>query len=204
MNQALGLKRRDSSGLSAALRILYPKGPDGNREGQAGKGQRTLQKGTSRNGGLFHVLPSFLHHLKSRFDALFDIRIGPAAADDIIHLADDLVCSRSGLLGQMSSDLHDHARLAVTALGNLFLDPRLFHRMFFGKPFNGRDLLSFDVVDGNRARSHRLAVDVDRTSPAFPDTAAVLCAREIQIVPERPKQRRIAGHIQLDKPFRSH
>jgi hypothetical protein len=38
---------------------------------------------------------------------------------------------------------------------------------------------------------------MDRTGPAFSDTATVLGALEIQVIPENPKQGRVIGNIHL-------
>ena len=58
-------------------------------------------------------------------DRLLDARIGHAAAEIAVHMRDDFILGRIGILRQQRGRLHDLAGLAVAALRNLLGDPGL-------------------------------------------------------------------------------
>jgi len=55
-----------------------------------------------------------------------------ATATNIANLRIDLRIARLGIFVQQSKSRHQHSALAVTALGNLMLDPRQLQRMELG------------------------------------------------------------------------
>ena len=87
-----------------------------------------------------------------------------------------------GGLGEKGGGLHDLARLAIAALGDLLLDPRRLdgvERLGRAQPLDGGDGAP-DVGEGDLAGAHRLARDVDGAGAAGRDAAAVLGAGEPQ------------------------
>jgi len=60
-------------------------------------------------------------------DRLADARIGAAAAQ--VRQGGEVALARLGLTGQQVDRSHDLAGLAIAALGNVFVDPGLLHRM---------------------------------------------------------------------------
>src|SRR5712691_371087 len=81
------------------------------------------------------------------FDRGDDAAIGAAAADVAIHVGDDLIAVRLGILLEQSRRLHYLAGLAIAALRDLFGDPGLLQRVarVRRQTFDGRDLLAADV-----------------------------------------------------------
>jgi hypothetical protein len=106
--------------------------------------------------------------------APFHAMIGSAPADDVIHGIHNLSRIRVFVLCEQAGNLHHHARLAVTALDNLLLDPGPFDRMILRKPFNGRDVGPLGVFSRNLARSFGLTFNKNRARSALTNTAGLL------------------------------
>src|SRR5580692_6333421 len=85
--------------------------------------------------GLRSILPKTLLNMASRsllggaLDGAEDARIGAAAADVAVHVADDVVAARILVGREQCRGLHDLAGLAVTALRHLQVEPGLLQRM---------------------------------------------------------------------------
>src|SRR3984957_1242325 len=81
------------------------------------------------------ILPMTLLNMASRsllggaLDGAEDARIGAAAADIAIHVANDVVAAPVLVRGQERRGVHDLARLAVAALRHLQIEPGLLQRM---------------------------------------------------------------------------
>src|SRR5262245_55977670 len=122
-----------------------------------------------------------------------------AAAADVGDPRVDVGVGRPGLLLQERRDRHDHPGLTVAALGYVEIDPGLLHFVqdaAVGQALDRRDLLAFRRGDGQHAGSDRLAVEVDRAGAAHRDAAAVLGAREPDLLTDRPQQGR--GRTDVD------
>src|SRR5215467_6590885 len=129
---------------------------------------------------------------------LADLLEGAAAAD-VGDPRVDVGVGRPGLLLQERRDRHDHPGLTVAALGYVEIDPGLLHfvqKAAVGQALDRRDLLAFRRGDGQHAGSDRLAVEVDRAGAAHRDAAAVLGAREPDLLTDRPQQGR--GRTDVD------
>src|ERR1700722_628579 len=147
--------------------------------------------------GLRSSLPNSILPMTSRsllggaLDGAEDARIGAAAADIAIHVANDVVAARILVGRKQRRGLHDLAGLAVAALRHLQIEPGLLQRMVaIGRqPFDGGDALARHHGDRRLARPHRLAVEMDRAGAAHAGAAAIFRAGELEMLPHHPEQR---------------
>src|SRR5262249_7294906 len=104
------------------------------------------------------------------------------------HDGIDVLIGRGRKVVDERHRLHDLARLAVAALRDLKLGPRLLHRMpALGiEPLDGRDLSAGDAGEGRYAGARRSAADMDRAGAAHPDAAAELRAGEADVIADHP------------------
>src|SRR5690606_16015776 len=70
-------------------------------------------------------------------------------------------------------------------------------RSVLREPFDRGDLLAHSLADGESARAHRHAVDVNGTGAALGDAAAILRSGEADILPDRPEQGRFGFDIDV-------
>lgn len=89
---------------------------------------------------------------------------------------------------QQGSSGHDHARLAISALRDLFGDPRLLHWVaaVTRKGFDRRDEGPLGLRDRDLATSHRAPIDVDSARAAIARAAAVFGACQVRCVADCP------------------
>ena len=119
-----------------------------------------------------------------------DALVGAASAQ-IGHSLINVGVGGFGFSFQEGCGCHEHAALAVTALGHLFGDPgrlqrvRLFCR---AQGLDGFDRLIGHSRHGHHARAHGLAAHMHRAGPASGDAAAELGAREVEFIPQYPEQ----------------
>jgi hypothetical protein len=85
---------------------------------------------------------------------------------------------------------HDLARLAVAALDDVEVDPRLLHRLGGARrqAFDRRHALARDA-DTGAEHERRARLDVDGAGAALGDAAPVFGARETEVVAKHPQQR---------------
>ena len=119
-----------------------------------------------------------------------DPLVGAAAAD----IGHDCVNLRIGGLGcgvEQTGGSHQHAALAVAALGHLLGDPGFLQCVQLGcaQALNGLDLLSHDRRHGCYATAHCCAVHPHRASPAGRHAAAKFGAGHIEHIAQHPQQR---------------
>src|SRR5262245_45017683 len=134
-------------------------------------------------------------HVDGRADAL----IGPAAAD-VGHRVVDVLVGRLGRALQERGRRHDLPGLAIAALRNVERGPRLLHRMRAGgrQAFDRDDLVGgLHGGDGNGARAHEAAVEVHGAGATLRDAAAVLGAREADLLANHPQQWRVGLHLHI-------
>ena len=127
-----------------------------------------------------------------------DPRIG-AATTDIRDRPVDNIIIRIGIFSQQSRNTHDHARLTITALRNLLIDPCLLHRVqpiLTGQAFDRRYSFALQVRNRQYAGSHRLAIDMDRAGTALRDPASVFCTGKLQNIAQCPQDRH--GLVNID------
>src|SRR5690606_9623586 len=91
--------------------------------------------------------------------------------------------------------LHDLSGLAVTALRDVQLAPGALHgmRAVGAESFNRDDAPAGECGERRLARADGLAVDVHRAGAAESEAAAVLRARQRELVAEIPEQ----GHVRI-------
>src|SRR6266496_4156897 len=144
-----------------------------------------------------------LHACGPEVDRLADAVIGTAAADvaDLIEVG---VGQRAALLSDLGDSGHDLARLAVAALRDVHLEPRLLHRVQIladggRQPLDGGDLVSGgDVPHLHGAGIEGLAFDVRRACPAHLETAAVLGSGDAEQVAQDPEQPDVVLDVDAD------
>src|SRR5215469_8785587 len=155
-------------------------------------------RGVTTSGREFPAAWSGPPHALDRGD---DAAVGAAAADIPIHVDDDLIASRSGILLEQSRGLHDLARLAIAALRDLLGDPSLLQRVvrIRRQAFDRRDLFAADIRQLHTARADGLSVDVDSTGAALSDAAAEFRAGQLEMLTDHPKQRRIGLCLDTDR-----
>ena len=140
-----------------------------------------------------------LCHIRRHVNGFADTRIRSAAAEIAGHGIVDVGVRWVGIGGEQGGGAHHLSRLAITALRNLYLKPRLLHwmRAVGGQAFDGGDALACDCADGRHARPHCIAIDVDRTRAAKSHAAAELRACQSKLLAQRPKKR----HCRIDIQF---
>src|ERR1700734_230963 len=147
--------------------------------------------------GLRSILPKICLPMASRsllggpLDGAEDARIGAAAADIAVHVADDVVAARILIGRKQRRGLHDLPGLAIAALRHLQVEPGLLQRMVaIGRQaLDGGDAFARHHGDRRLARAHRLAVEMHRAGAAHAGAAAVFRAGELEVFPDHPQQR---------------
>jgi hypothetical protein len=101
--------------------------------------------------------------------------------------------------GQQSANGHDHAGLAIAALRNLVIDPRLLNGRWSAcaQALDGRDVRIGHRSNGNNATAGGFAVHVYGASPASGDAAPELRACQIQFVTNNPEERRVRFNVEV-------
>ena len=91
--------------------------------------------------------------------------------------------------------MHNLARLTISALRHLLLDPRNFQGVVFRKSFDRGDLICLHVPDGNLAGAAGLSVHMHRAGPTNALAADVFCAGKLEMVPQCPESFFVGTHI---------
>ncbi len=132
-----------------------------------------------------------------------------------LHRIDDLLVSRAAaeVPAQPLPDLfprgfrflleerrcrQDHPRRTETALDGAAPDEGLLQRVEpvpLPQPFDRRHLSPLQLGGEHQAGEAALAVDEDRTGPAFPASAALLRSREPQLLPEEIDDPSVRGRL---------
>src|SRR6266850_2701968 len=122
-----------------------------------------------------------------------------AATADIGEIGVDIGVGRVRIGLEIGRRRHDLAGLAVTALRDLFAQPRLLHRMLAvgREPLDSGDLLPCDGSDRHRAGANGLAVHMHGASAALGDAAAEFRSGQSELLPQDPEKRRIVLDIEL-------
>src|SRR5437016_856888 len=128
-----------------------------------------------------------------------DVVIRSAATEVAAHPVSDLLPRAGVALGDTGGAGHDLPRRAITALERIALDERRLERMEFvalRETLDRRDLAAFDERGERQAGLHALAVHADRAGAALPEAAALLRARQMQMLAQRIEQRRARIELQ--------
>src|SRR5262245_9020779 len=117
-------------------------------------------------------------------DGVADADVSHATAKVPGHDGINVLIGRGRKVADQRHRLHDLARLAVTALRDLQVGPRLLHGMpALGiEPLDGGDLGAGDAGERRYARARRAAADMDRAGAAHPDATAELRSGEADVV----------------------
>src|SRR5258707_13266668 len=110
------------------------------------------------------VISSLLLSARRALDSLADSHISAAAADVPGHRGVDVAIGGIGLRGEQRRCRHDLAGLAVAALRDLQVDPRLLDSLAGGSGadgLDGRDALAGHGGNRRYARARGLAVEMD-------------------------------------------
>lgn len=116
-----------------------------------------------------------------------------AAAADIAHGRVDVGIGGVGRTRKQRGGGHQHAALAIAALGHLLGDPGLLQRMGMlgaAQRFDGADVLPLHRRHRRNARAHRLAVHMHRARAAGGNAAAKFGAGQVELVAQHPQQGR--------------
>src|SRR5215471_5411108 len=121
------------------------------------------------------------HLLGRPLDGLHDVVIAGAAAEVALEPVPDLALGRLGIALEELRRRHDHARRAEPALQPVLLPEALLDRVQLAVLGHALDGLHLDAValhGEERARLHRLAVDVNGAGAALARVAADVGAGE--------------------------
>jgi hypothetical protein len=134
---------------------------------------------------------------RSAVDGATDARVRAATADVASHGLVNFRVGRLRFADEQGCRRHNLPGLAVTALRNLFGDPRLDYRVsaVSGKSFDGRNFFPSDAGNRSDAGASWLAIDVHRACTALGNPAAEFRARQIQRIAQHPKKWGIGIHV---------
>src|SRR5215217_4410526 len=144
------------------------------------------------------VLDHLIRVLLGELDGLHDVLIARAAAQVPFEAIPYLLLRRVRILSQQADRSHDHARCAVATLQPVRLVESLLHRMpqtVLRDAPDGGDLVPVSLHRKDRARLDRLAVDVDRASPATGRVAHRMHAPDSKVLPEMVEQQQPRFHL---------
>ena len=135
-----------------------------------------------------------------RMNGVADPDIGAAAADVACHRGIDVIVGGLRCVVQESSCRHNLPGLAVAALDDFLVEPRLLDLVTVGSVadrLDGRHSLCADGARGGLAGADRIAVDVNRTCATLGNTAAELRAAQPEDVAQNPQQRHVFRNIDV-------
>src|SRR5437899_7228457 len=131
-------------------------------------------------------------------DGRADACTGAAAANVARPRLVDIAVGGRGVLRQQRAGGHDLAGLAVAALDDLEVEPRLLDLLADGcgaDALDGRDGMADRGAHRRDARSSWYAVEVHGAGAAQCGAAAELGASHLEQVPQDPKQRHVGWRI---------
>src|ERR1700733_4653535 len=120
-----------------------------------------------------------------------DLRVSRAAADVAAHPLADLLIGRRMALTDAAHSGHDLAGGTEAALERVLVDKRLLDRMkpaVRGQPLDGSDLPPVCAGGQHHAGVHALTVQQDRAGPALAPVAALLGARQPEMLTQKVEQ----------------
>ena len=132
-------------------------------------------------------------------DAHEDALVAGAAADVALDGLGDLQVGGVGRAAAQGGACHDHARDAEAALhgagGAERVDERLL--LALGEALDRHDVVALGELRGEHARLHGLVVDDDRARAAGAIRAAVLDAREVEVIAQVAQDRLVLGRDEV-------
>lgn len=140
----------------------------------------------------------------SAFYTALNARVGATTADVAAHRGGDFRIGRRRVFGEQRDGRHDLARLAITALRNLFLNPRSLYRVdvaaIAAYALYGGYCFALCAAGGRDAGADGPAVQMDRAGATLGFAAAEFGAREPEVLPNDPEQRRARICVDLPCP----
>ena len=122
-------------------------------------------------------------------DGLNNHGVGAATAQVCAHLVNDFLSARVGVASEQARRPHYLARLAITALCDLKINPGFLQRMIgrFRQALNRRDLFVRYRRHRCQAGIGRLAIDMHRTGATLTDTTAEFGAGQFEVFAQHPQ-----------------
>src|SRR5215468_4888707 len=148
------------------------------------------------------VMRSPLHAERRQLDGVEDLRVTGAAAEIAGQRHPHLVTARGGIVLEERLRGEENARGAVAALGGAELGEGLLEGMEpgpAGHALDRRDRLTLRLDGERQTRQRGLAVDEHGAGAALAQLAAVLGAREPEILAQDLEQRLVDGDDQLPR-----
>lgn len=126
-------------------------------------------------------------------NCLSDAHVRPAAAEIAAHSGINFAVRRAWVFGEQRRGRHNLARLAITALRHVQVDPCFLQRVraIGRESFNRGDLLAGNTGEGRLAGAYGFPSDLHRAGPALTDAASVFGSMEVERIPKGPQKRSI-------------
>ena len=132
-------------------------------------------------------------------DCSANVVISAATTDVAGHGRVDVRVAGLRILGQQRGRTHDLARLAVTALRHVVLQPSLLNRVIRmrRKTFDGLHLLAHHRSNRRHTGADRLAIHMNGAGAAQRHATAEFGARQVQRIAQHPEQGGVGGRFHL-------
>src|SRR5215831_10647052 len=120
-------------------------------------------------------------------------RISSAAADMVGQCCIDFLIGHILLASNQCRGLHDHARLAISALRDVLFDPCFLTRMVAvtGEALDGHILFTWCLLERRLAGANWSAVFMHRASAAHAHAASVFRSSQLEEVAQYPEKRHL-------------
>lgn len=121
-----------------------------------------------------------------------------AATTDIGHRCVDVGIGGFGLGLEQRCGRHQHARLAIAALGHFMIEPGLLHfvqDLARSQALDGGDFSALNRPGWNRTRTQGCAIKMDRASIALGNAAAVFGTSQSNLLADSPEQRCVGVNV---------
>ena len=141
-----------------------------------------------------------LHAQRGQLDGIEDLGVAGAAAEVAGEGLAHLVAGGRRIVGQQGLGGEEDARRAVAALGRAQLREGLLQRVqlaAIGHPLHRLDLAALALDGQGQAGQHGLAVHQHRAGAALPQLAAVLGAREVEVLAQHLEEGLVDGDQNL-------
>src|SRR4029077_14969152 len=136
---------------------------------------------------------------RGALDGLADADIGAAAADIACHRGVDVGIIRMWRCGQQSRRSPDLARLAIAALDNFEIEPRLLDlrsRRCGANAFDRGDGAVANRADREKTGADWFAVDMHRAGAALRNAATEFGAGHAEHIAQHPKKRHVTRRFE--------
>src|SRR4029079_8500830 len=138
--------------------------------------------------------------LRRLLDRLANTDIGAAAADVAGHCGVDIGVARIGIAREQCRGRHDLTRLAIAALDDFEIEPRLLNFLTCGRlsdRFDGRDRSVADALYRRYAGAYGRAVHMHGAGAAERHATAELGARHAEHIAQDPEERDVSVDVDV-------